>query len=259
MPLFEDLPFRSYNDEMLSGSSGWGSTSQYSNGSNSYSSSSSSSGQGYFGGRPLMNNTRCPQNLPGLDKIDLGLTQAHNSRPSQMIRHHQQHSSTPYYCGSPTPSLEISCKSEQATYHPTMYNSTPRTPYTLSGSDYSSSMYDNYSYYPNGTSWPPSMQYQNSNGYLNSDAASVSSGGPGRRRRGNLPKHITDILRAWFHDHLDHPYPTDEDKQMLIGKTSLTQQQVSDSPLRQLRTCELANAYRSATGSSTLGAGSGLL
>jgi hypothetical protein len=25
-----------------------------------------------------------------------------------------------------------------------------------------------------------------------------------KRRRGNLPKPVTDILRAWFHEHLDH-------------------------------------------------------
>ena len=47
-----------------------------------------------------------------------------------------------------------------------------------------------------------------------------------RRRRGNLPKSVTDILRAWFHEHLDHPYPSEEDKQVFIGRTGLTIQQV---------------------------------
>lgn len=67
---------------------------------------------------------------------------------------------------------------------------------------------------------------------VNSQTASYSSmqgdlsGGHGRRRRGNLPKPVTDILRAWFHDHLDHPYPSEEDKQIFIRKTNLTISQV---------------------------------
>lgn len=48
----------------------------------------------------------------------------------------------------------------------------------------------------------------------------------GKRRRGNLPKPVTDILRAWFHEHLDHPYPTEEDKQQFMQRTGLTLNQV---------------------------------
>jgi hypothetical protein len=47
-----------------------------------------------------------------------------------------------------------------------------------------------------------------------------------KRRRGNLPKQVTDILRSWFHEHLDHPYPTEEDKQMFIARTGLSISQV---------------------------------
>jgi Homeobox KN domain len=47
-----------------------------------------------------------------------------------------------------------------------------------------------------------------------------------KKRRGNLPKPVTDILRAWFHEHLDHPYPSEDDKQMLIARTGLTISQV---------------------------------
>ncbi|KAK5797969.1 hypothetical protein VI817_004260 [Penicillium citrinum] len=49
-----------------------------------------------------------------------------------------------------------------------------------------------------------------------------------RRRRGNLPKPVTDILRAWFHEHLDHPYPSEEDKQMFMTRTGLTISQISN-------------------------------
>ena len=47
-----------------------------------------------------------------------------------------------------------------------------------------------------------------------------------KKRRGNLPKPVTDILRAWFHEHLDHPYPSEDDKQTLIARTGLTISQV---------------------------------
>jgi hypothetical protein len=42
-----------------------------------------------------------------------------------------------------------------------------------------------------------------------------------RKRRGNLPKETTDILRAWFVAHLQHPYPTEDEKQELMRQTGL--------------------------------------
>lgn len=47
-----------------------------------------------------------------------------------------------------------------------------------------------------------------------------------KRRRGNLPKPTTEILKKWFHEHLDHPYPSEEDKQMFMTRTNLTISQV---------------------------------
>jgi len=58
-----------------------------------------------------------------------------------------------------------------------------------------------------------------------------------RRRRGNLPKPVTDILRAWFHEHLDHPYPSEEDKQIFMSRTGLSISQVS--PSRCTGCCDL--------------------
>ncbi|KAH0555797.1 hypothetical protein GP486_006258, partial [Trichoglossum hirsutum] len=43
-----------------------------------------------------------------------------------------------------------------------------------------------------------------------------------KRRRGNLPKPVTDLLRSWLTDHLTHPYPTEEEKQMLMLQTGLS-------------------------------------
>lgn len=42
-----------------------------------------------------------------------------------------------------------------------------------------------------------------------------------RKRRGNLPKETTDKLRAWFMAHLQHPYPTEDEKQDLMRQTGL--------------------------------------
>ena len=42
-----------------------------------------------------------------------------------------------------------------------------------------------------------------------------------RKRRGNLPKETTDKLRHWFSTHLDHPYPSEDEKQELMRQTGL--------------------------------------
>ncbi|KAK2871931.1 hypothetical protein FQN49_002690 [Arthroderma sp. PD_2] len=49
-----------------------------------------------------------------------------------------------------------------------------------------------------------------------------------KKRRGNLPKPVTDMLRAWLFEHLDHPYPTEEDKQIFMSRTGLTISQISN-------------------------------
>lgn len=49
-----------------------------------------------------------------------------------------------------------------------------------------------------------------------------------KRRRGNLPKHVTDMLRNWLNTHISHPYPTEEEKQQLCQVTGLTMNQISN-------------------------------
>ncbi|KAL3475631.1 homeobox KN domain-containing protein [Aspergillus californicus] len=70
-----------------------------------------------------------------------------------------------------------------------------------------------------------------------------------KRRRGNLPKPVTDILRAWFHEHLDHPYPSEEDKQMFMTRTGLTISQISNWFInaRRRQLPALRNQMRSGT------------
>lgn len=48
-----------------------------------------------------------------------------------------------------------------------------------------------------------------------------------KRRRGNLPKQVTDLLKEWFRAHKNHPYPSEDEKQMLMCQTGLTITQVS--------------------------------
>ncbi|KAF9976999.1 hypothetical protein BGZ73_007305 [Actinomortierella ambigua] len=50
----------------------------------------------------------------------------------------------------------------------------------------------------------------------------------GRRRRGNLPKTVTTVLKAWLVDNATHPYPTEDEKIKLSQKTGLTLNQISN-------------------------------
>ncbi|KAI5296049.1 hypothetical protein KEM52_005912 [Ascosphaera acerosa] len=80
---------------------------------------------------------------------------------------------------------------------------------------------------PGRRDFPPGIAMSSASSYVThsgngGDLSSSSSSKVTKKRRGNLPKKITDILRAWFHAHLDHPYPSEDDKQMLIEQTGLT-------------------------------------
>lgn len=47
-----------------------------------------------------------------------------------------------------------------------------------------------------------------------------------RKRRGNLPKDATKVMKEWFGKHKDSPYPTEEQKQELVRLTRLNMSQV---------------------------------
>ncbi|KAL9612786.1 MAG: hypothetical protein Q9167_002621 [Letrouitia subvulpina] len=49
-----------------------------------------------------------------------------------------------------------------------------------------------------------------------------------KKRRGNLPKSTTEILKEWLVQHLDHAYPNEEQKQMLIERTGMSTSQVEN-------------------------------
>jgi len=52
--------------------------------------------------------------------------------------------------------------------------------------------------------------------------------GNNKKRRGNLPKASTNLLKKWLFDHLYHPYPTEEEKSALSLQTGLTLNQISN-------------------------------
>ncbi|ORX92945.1 homeobox domain of homeobox protein Pknox1, partial [Basidiobolus meristosporus CBS 931.73] len=49
-----------------------------------------------------------------------------------------------------------------------------------------------------------------------------------KKRRGNLPKHVTAILKSWLANHVKHPYPTEDEKIALAMETKLTMNQISN-------------------------------
>lgn len=70
-------------------------------------------------------------------------------------------------------------------------------------------------------------QYQSSYHWpMQFESEDMTSQAP-KKRRGNLPRDVTDLLKQWFEEHLAHPYPTEEEKQMLCRRTGLAMTQVS--------------------------------
>jgi hypothetical protein len=64
-----------------------------------------------------------------------------------------------------------------------------------------------------------------------------------KRRRGNLPKAVTDILRSWFYDHISHPYPSEDEKQILMARTGLSISQVSPAAFPSASLDRWANVH----------------
>lgn len=48
------------------------------------------------------------------------------------------------------------------------------------------------------------------------------------KRGGKLPKHITDMLKAWLLEHAEHPYPTEDEKRAFCEYTGLDICQISN-------------------------------
>jgi hypothetical protein len=72
--------------------------------------------------------------------------------------------------------------------------------------------------------------------YTFQSTLSVDQSSFNRKRRGNLPKEATGILKDWFSSHRESPYPTEDEKLQLCTRTGLTLNQV----------CWILNQARSA-------------
>lgn len=60
-------------------------------------------------------------------------------------------------------------------------------------------------------------------------ADAAAAGSPSAsRRRGKLPKPVTDLLKTWLLEHASHPYPTEDEKKQLCDATGLSISQVSN-------------------------------
>lgn len=57
---------------------------------------------------------------------------------------------------------------------------------------------------------------------------SMDGGEPrSKKRRGNLPKWQTDLMRSWYDAHIRNPYPTEQEKHQMVRSTGLTLEQVN--------------------------------
>lgn len=198
-----------------------------------------------------------------------GQPQAFNGMSQPMIPSDTQDSvfSSAYSVNRPYPAPQDSEESFSRWRTPQV-GSTPRynNPYLVSERSYSQPLdysrygqsYDHYrsplgyegGYRAMDTS-PYHMKY---NQLLSYPIMGYPSHANGRRRRGNLPKPITDMLRLWLQEHMDHPYPTDEQKQIFIQRTGLTISQVSHETVETI--VPPLTFGRSAIGLSTLVGGS---
>ncbi|KAF9982855.1 hypothetical protein BGZ65_002432 [Modicella reniformis] len=51
---------------------------------------------------------------------------------------------------------------------------------------------------------------------------------PNRKRRGNLPKSVTSVLKSWLVQNAIHPYPSESEKMRLAEATQLSMNQISN-------------------------------
>ncbi|KAG5924361.1 hypothetical protein E4U42_004653 [Claviceps africana] len=109
-------------------------------------------------------------------------------------------------CSSPPPTL----KSDR--HHPSHYSSFSSS--SIIPHDHNTLTSSAYGYH-----------YQDMGQYIDTGTGGDSKQ---RKRRGNLPKETTDLLRSWFVAHLQHPYPTEDEKQELMRQTGLQMNQISN-------------------------------
>ncbi|KAF8977527.1 hypothetical protein BGZ46_007319 [Entomortierella lignicola] len=76
----------------------------------------------------------------------------------------------------------------------------------------------------------PVNNNNNSNNNNNNNNSAIDDQGadPNKKRRGNLPKTVTSVLKSWLVQNAIHPYPTEEEKMRLSEATQLSMNQISN-------------------------------
>ena len=62
--------------------------------------------------------------------------------------------------------------------------------------------------------------------YGENDSNSVDCSSSKKRKRSNFSKKDKELLIDWLHQHAEYPYPTDEEKEELLEKVSMTKDQL---------------------------------
>lgn len=57
------------------------------------------------------------------------------------------------------------------------------------------------------------------------------------RKRSNLPKQSTEIMKRWFDEHIENPYPSEEQKKYFAAKANINLTQVSNWFINHRRRC----------------------
>lgn len=76
--------------------------------------------------------------------------------------------------------------------------------------------------FPTTSSFHPQQQQHPS------ERAIAASNADNRKRRGNLPKPVTAIMKRWLVENCTNPYPTEDEKDWLKQETGLTLNQISN-------------------------------
>lgn len=177
------------------------------------------------------------------------------------IRETQRRTRTPEDMSTNTYGLEIRPASHRPTNHHYYNYHHPNRGQSLSVG--SAHIFDRPSLYSPVIS-PATYGHQSHDSYMPVRELGVGRNyeGKQRKRRGNLPKETTDKLRAWFHSHLSHPYPTEDEKQQLMTETGLQLNQISNWFInaRRRQLPNMINNARAEAGATTVrGADSGLI
>eukprot|EP01112_Ceratiomyxa_fruticulosa_P022062 TRINITY_DN797_c0_g1_i1.p1 TRINITY_DN797_c0_g1~~TRINITY_DN797_c0_g1_i1.p1 ORF type:complete len:209 (+),score=27.74 TRINITY_DN797_c0_g1_i1:304-930(+) len=85
------------------------------------------------------------------------------------------------------------------------------------------------------SSWDGFMHYREDSDSSSSSKGKRYFGGdsdyedyPRKRRKGKLPDCSTEVLKKWLYEHLEYPYPTDQEKLDLCTKANLTLSQIAN-------------------------------